>query len=279
MPELVERGHIFIAQPPLYKVKHGKQERYLKDDHELKQHLLRMALEDAELHTGVATEPLRGEALEQVAKEYLLAEAVIDRVGRHVDPLVLHALFHHPSIRLDDPGLAAEAAASLAALVGSADLTIEARYDEKTESNLLVIRRMQHGNVRTTHLERDFLQSGDYEQLARTGALLKGLIGDGAYARRGQHTRPVETFGQALDWLLDEARRGLSIQRYKGLGEMNPDQLWETTMDPGTRILLRTQIEDMIAADEIFSKLMGDLVEPRREFIEANALGVRNLDV
>ena len=279
MPELVERGHIYIAQPPLYKVKHGKHERYLKDDHELKQHLLRMALEDAEVHTGAVSEPLRDEALEQVAKEYLLAEAVIDRVGRHVDPLVLYALFQRPSIRLDDAGMAAQAATSVAALVASADLSIEARYDEKTESHVLAIRRMQHGNVRTTYLDRDFLQSGDYEQLARTGALLQGLIGEGAYARRGQQTRPVASFGQALDWLLEEARRGLSVQRYKGLGEMNPEQLWETTMDPNTRILLRTQIEDTIAADEIFSKLMGDLVEPRREFIEANALGVRNLDV
>ncbi len=279
MPELVERGHIYIAQPPLYKVKHGKQERYLKDDHELKQHLLRMALDDAELYTHAGGEPLKQEALEQVAKEYLLAEAVIDRVGRHVDPLVLHALLHHPSLRLDDARQAQDAAKVLTASVGSPDLSIEARYDDKSESHLLVIRRMQHGNARMTHLDRDFLQSGDYEQLARTGALLEGLIGQGAYVRRGQQMRAVNDFSAALDWLLEEARRGLSIQRYKGLGEMNPEQLWETTMDPSTRILLRTQIEDMIAADEIFSKLMGDMVEPRREFIEANALGVRNLDV
>ncbi|MET0218007.1 MAG: DNA topoisomerase (ATP-hydrolyzing) subunit B [Burkholderiales bacterium] len=279
MPELVERGHIYIAQPPLYKVKHGKQERYLKDDHELKQHLLRMALDDAELYTHAGGEPLKQEALEQVAKEYLLAEAVIDRVGRHVDPLVLHALLHHPSLRLDDARQAHDAAKVLTASVGSPDLSIEARYDDKSESHLLVIRRMQHGNARMTHLDRDFLQSGDYEQLARTGALLEGLIGQGAYVRRGQQMRAVKDFSAALDWLLEEARRGLSIQRYKGLGEMNPEQLWETTMDPSTRILLRTQIEDMIAADEIFSKLMGDMVEPRREFIEANALGVRNLDV
>jgi DNA gyrase subunit B len=180
---------------------------------------------------------------------------------------------------LDEASQAADAARALAMSVGTADIKIEARYDDRTESNLLVIRRMQHGNVRTTHLDRDFIQSGDYAQLARTGSLLQGLIREGATVRRGQQTRSVSAFSEALDWLLEEARRGLTVQRYKGLGEMNPEQLWETTMDPTKRILLRTQIEDMIAADEIFSKLMGDVVEPRREFIEANALGVRNLDV
>jgi DNA gyrase subunit B len=279
MPELVERGHIYIAQPPLYKVKHGKQERYLKDDHELKEHLLNIALDDAALSAGAGADPISQESLENLAKEYLLAEAVIDRVGRHIDPLVLHSLLQNPPLVLDDARQAQEAAQALALSVGSPDITIEARYDDRTESHLLVIRRMRHGNVRTTHLDRDFVQSGDYAQLMRTGALLHGLIREGASVRRGQQTRPVQSFSEALDWLLEEARRGLSIQRYKGLGEMNPEQLWETTMDPTKRILLRTQIEDMISADEIFSKLMGDLVEPRRAFIEANALGVRNLDV
>ncbi|MBL8539782.1 MAG: DNA topoisomerase (ATP-hydrolyzing) subunit B [Betaproteobacteria bacterium] len=279
MPELVEGGHIYIAQPPLYKVKHGKQERYLKDDHELKQHLLHMALEDAALMPATDADPIGREPLEHLAKEYLLAEAVIERVGRHIDPLVLHALMQQPAFSLDDAESAAEAARTLSAVVASADLGIEVRYDDRTESHLLVIRRLQHGNVRTTYLDRDFVQSGDYAQLVGTGALLQGLIRDGASVRRGQQTRSVSSFREALDWLLDEARRGLAIQRYKGLGEMNPEQLWETTMDPAKRILLRTQIEDMISADEIFSKLMGDVVEPRREFIEANALGVRNLDV
>ena len=279
MPELVERGHIYIAQPPLYKVRHGRHERYLKDDHELKQHLLRMALEEAELYTHAGAEALKPDALENIAKEYLLAEAVINRVKRHIDPLVLYAVLQHPSLKLDDARQTQDAANALAASVGGRDLSIEASYDDKSESHLLVIRRIQHGNVRVTHLDREFLQSGDYQQLARTGMLLEGLIGTGAHVRRGQQTRVIQDFRSALDWLLEEARRGLAVQRYKGLGEMNPEQLWETTMDPQTRILLRTQIEDMIAADEIFSKLMGDMVEPRREFIEANALGVRNLDV
>jgi len=280
MPELVERGHIFIAQPPLYKVKHGKQERYLKDDHELKHHLLDIALDDAELTTGAGAAPLGKESLARLAKEYLLAEAVIDRVGRHIDPLVLHALMQSGPLALENAHQAQDAAQVLASTAGGgADVSIEAHFDERTESHLLLIRRLQHGNVRTTCIDRDFIQSGDYEQLSRTGSLLQGLIREGASVRRGQQTRPIQSFSEALNWLLEEARKGLSIQRYKGLGEMNPDQLWETTMDPTTRILLRTQIEDMISADEIFSKLMGDLVEPRREFIEANALGVRNLDV
>ncbi|MBL8527497.1 MAG: DNA topoisomerase (ATP-hydrolyzing) subunit B [Burkholderiales bacterium] len=279
MPELVEGGHIYIAQPPLYKVKHGKQERYLKDDHELKQHLLQLALDDAELTPAAGADPIGSEPLEHLAKEYLLAEAVIERVGRRIDPLVLHALMQHAAITLDDADTAAAAARMLAASVGSADLQIEARYDERTESQVLVIRRLQHGNYRTTFLDRDFIQSGDYAQLVGTGSVLQGLIREGATVRRAQQSRSIASFSEALEWLLDEARHGLAIQRYKGLGEMNPEQLWETTMDPAKRILLRTQIEDMISADEIFSKLMGDVVEPRREFIEANALGVRNLDV
>ena len=183
MPELVERGHIYIAQPPLYKVKNGRHERYLKDDHELKQHLLRMALEEAELYTHAGAEALKPDALENIAKEYLLAEAVINRVKRHIDPLVLYAVLQHPSLKLDDARQTQDAANALAASVGGRDLAIEASYDDKSESHLLVIRRIQHGNVRVTHLDREFLQSGDYQQLARTGMLLEGLIGTGAHVR------------------------------------------------------------------------------------------------
>ena len=240
---------------------------------------MNIALDDAELMPAAGADPIGREPLEHLAKEYLMAEAVIERVGRRIDPLVLHAVMQHPMITLDDPEAAAAAARMLAASVGSVDLQIEARYDERTESHALVIRRLQHGNYRTTFLDRDFIQSGDYAQIVGTGSVLQGLIREGATVRRGQQSRSIANFSEALEWLLDEARHGLAIQRYKGLGEMNPEQLWETTMDPAKRILLRTQIEDMISADEIFSKLMGDVVEPRREFIEANALGVRNLDV
>jgi len=277
MPELIERGHIYIAQPPLYKVKHGKQERYVKDDHELKQYLLNIALTDAELHVDAKQAPLTGNALEKIANEYLLAEAVIERMSRLIDAEVMHALFRHPEVDLSSETSASQSAAKLAQYVGNA--TIIPEYDAATEGFRLKITRMKHGNARASYLGQDFLQSGDFAQIKQTATVLEGLLSVGAYVKRGEQTQAVSEFKQALDWLLLEAKRGLGMQRYKGLGEMNPSQLWETTMDPKSRRLLRAQIEDSIAADEIFTTLMGDVVEPRRAFIENNALGVRNLDV
>ncbi|SCY29146.1 DNA topoisomerase (ATP-hydrolyzing) subunit B [Nitrosospira sp. Nsp13] len=277
MPELIERGHIYIAQPPLYKVKHGKQERYVKDDHELKQYLLGLALTDAELHTHEDKPPLTGETLENIANEYLLAEAVIERMSRLIDSEVMHALFRHPGVDLSSEGHAAESAAKLATHVTTVQITPE--YDVVTEEHRLKISRMHHGNARASYLDQDFLQSGDYAQIRQTAQVLEGLMGPTAYVQRGEQKHPVSDFKQALDWLLQEVKKGIGTQRYKGLGEMNPLQLWETTMDPKSRRLLRAQIEDSIAADEIFTTLMGDVVEPRRAFIENNALGVRNLDV
>ena len=280
MPELVERGHIYIAQPPLYKVRHGRSDRYLKDEHELKQFLLKLALAEAQLYTAVGSEPLSREALEQVAKEYLLAEAVIDRVSKMIDEEVLHALLKQPTVLdLSDDTAADRSARAITALLGEATIKVEAKMDEKTERYVLAISRTQHGIVRHSYIDADFVQSGDYAQIERTAKVLQGLLGEGAYVKRGEHMRPVRTFREAIDWVLNEVQRGVTIQRYKGLGEMNPEQLWETTMDPKTRRLLRTQIEDVISADEIFTTLMGDQVEPRRNFIESNALGVRNLDV
>jgi DNA gyrase subunit B len=279
MPELVERGHIYIAQPPLYKVKHGRDERYLKDDHELKDYLLKLALKDAELHRGDQLPPLTKDALAEVAREYILAEAVIERLSPRVDAGVLHALMRGPELNLSSADAAAATAMILASALDGQNVTIAPRFDEKTESHVLVIRKMQHGNLRTTYVDRDFIESGDYAQIRKTAKVLEGLLGAGAWVQRGDQKRPVSDFRQAVEWLLDQARSGLTIQRYKGLGEMNPTQLWETTMDPRSRRLLRAQIEDAIAADEIFTTLMGDVVEPRRAFIEANALGVRNLDV
>jgi len=279
MPELVERGHIYIAQPPLYRIKHGRQERYLKDDHELKEYLLRLALSDAELVPRTDGPALTGEALAKVAREFFLAEAVIERVRRLIDERVLYALLQGIRIDLSGEEQAAASAARLQAAIGSRDLEIAPRYDQNAERWSLEIARIQHGNRRVTMLDRDFLLSGDFEQIQKTAQLIDGLLGDGAMVRRGEHSRPVAQFKEALDWLLDEVTHTVSIQRYKGLGEMNPEQLWETTMDPTTRRLLRAQIEDSIAADEIFTTLMGDMVEPRRAFIETNALGVRNLDV
>ncbi|MEW6314233.1 MAG: DNA topoisomerase (ATP-hydrolyzing) subunit B [Pseudomonadota bacterium] len=280
MPELVERGHIYIAQPPLYKVKSGKDERYLKDDHELKEHLLRLALKGAELCPSAEAEPIPTKTLSEIAREYLLAEAVIERAGRLVDPAVLRVLLSQPlQIDLSSMAAAAASAKQLTKLLGRDDIVIEARRDEQHESQHLLIQRMQHGNVRVTALDGEFLQSGDYAQIQRTAQLLHGLLGADAYVKKGEQFYAVEDFKHALDWLLEEAKRGMSIQRYKGLGEMNPEQLWETTMDPNVRRLLKVQIEDAVAADEIFTTLMGDVVEPRRAFIETNALGVRNLDV
>jgi DNA gyrase subunit B len=281
MPELVERGHIYIAQPPLFKVKHGKQERYLKDEHELKQYLLKQALSEAELYTRADAQPLSKDALEEVAKHYLLAEAVIERESRLIDSEALHALLNNPlTLDLSDQAAAQKSARQLAELYADPkNVRIEATYDEKSESHALRISRTQHGVSRSTVIDNDFLQSGDYTQISKTAQMLHGLLGAGAYIKRGEHMRPVSEFREAIDWVLAEVQRGIGIQRYKGLGEMNPEQLWDTTMNPKSRRLLKTRIEDAIGADEIFTTLMGDAVEPRRAFIETNALGVRNLDV
>ena len=281
MRELVERGHIYIAQPPLYKVKHGKQERYLKDEHELKQYLLKQALAEAELYTSVGAQPLSKDALEEVAKHYLLAEAVIERESRIIDSEALHGLLNNPvTLDLSDEAAAQKSAKALEDLYRDAkNVKIEAVFDEKSESHILRIARTQHGVARNSMIDADFLHSGDYAQIRKTAQMLHGLLGEGAYIKRGEHMHPVKEFREAIDWILAEVQRGIGIQRYKGLGEMNPEQLWDTTMNPKTRRLLRTQIEDAIGADEIFTTLMGDAVEPRRLFIETNALGARNLDV
>ncbi len=280
MRQLIEDGRIYIAQPPLFKVKHGKNERYLKDEHELKQQLLKLALSEAELHTATKGGTLTTEALEKVANEYLLAEAVIERASRLIDEDVLHALLRQPvQLDLADEQSAQQSAKELAALLLPLGMKVAVRYEEKTERHALAVSRTQHGVVHQNVIDADFVQSGDYEQIRRTSQVLHGLLGEGAYVKRGNEQQPVKEFREAIDWLLGEVQRGVSVQRYKGLGEMNPEQLWETTMDPNSRRLLKTRIEDAIHAGEIFSTLMGDEVEPRREFIEINALGVRNLDI
>ena len=279
MPDLVERGHIYIAQPPLYKAKHGRDERYLKDDHELKEYLLRLALKDAQLIPRTDAEPLSREALEELAREQLLSEAVVTRLSRRMDPVVLKCFEDGLTLDLSTEDATRESAQALARALGSEKADVVASYDEIVESHVITVTRMLHGVDRVTRFDRDFIESGDWLQLRRTASLIDGLLGPGAAMMRADERRPVTGFRAALEWLLDAAQRGVSIQRYKGLGEMNPEQLWETTMDPGSRRLLKAQIEDTIAADEIFSTLMGDVVEPRRAFIENNALGVRNLDV
>jgi DNA gyrase subunit B len=279
MPELVERGHIYIAQPPLYKLKAGKQEMYLKDDFELKQQLLKIALNGAELRPAAEAEPLATTTLEEIARKYLLAEAVVERLSRTLDGAALRALVNGITIDLTDDKSAAASARELQAAIGESAVRVQASYDPKTERRRVVVKRTMHGNVHDYVFDEDFVASGDYGQLRDAALVLTGLIREGATVKRGEQTLAVSSFQQALDWLLEQARGSVSTQRYKGLGEMNAEQLWETTMDPAVRRLLKVQIDDAIAADEIFLTLMGENVEPRRAFIEGNALGVRNLDV
>ena len=278
MPELVERGHIYIAQPPLYKLKAGKDERYLKDEHELKQHLLRLSLRDAAFVPAADADAIAGDALAELANRYLLAEAVIERTCHFIDTEALLAILRGVALDLSDELAAAASAKALAASVGS-DLAVETAFDGTTERWALRLERRVHGNLRRSLIDADFVSSGDYAVLADLARTLSGLVGAGAAVSRGEASAAVGDFREALDWLMEQVKRNMNVQRYKGLGEMNPEQLWETTMDPSVRRLLRVQIEDAIAADEIFTTLMGDQVEPRRAFIEDNALRVANLDV
>ncbi len=277
MPELVERGHIYIAQPPLYKIKQGKDERYLKDDQEMKIYMLKAALNNAVLYPAADASPIQAQALEEIAKQYFLAEAVIDRLSRFTAPEASHALLILPTLSLDDDKQAQKSAKLLEAACGG-NIKVTVETDEAGEQRLR-LEKLYHGNYSVSYMDKDFLQGSDYVQIRQAAEILNGLIKPTAYIARGEQKRAVSSFKQAVEWLLEEAKRGVNIQRYKGLGEMNPSQLWETTMDVKNRILLRVRIEDAISADEIFTTLMGDVVEPRRAFIEKNALGVKNLDV
>ena len=279
MPDLVERGHIYIAQPPLFKAKIGKEERYLKDEHELSQYMLKQALVGASLLPRQDSQPISGDALQQLASSYLLARAVIDRIARLIDRDVLVAILGN-GLKLDlhDAEAASASAERLQRVLAAKEMVVTPRFDERHERHRLLIERSVHGNSRRCVIDEDFVLSGDYQQLLGTAQLLEGLIGAGAVVSRGEKRQAVKDFGEAMAWLLQEVEKNAALQRYKGLGEMNPEQLWETTMDPTKRRLLRVQIEDGIAADEIFSKLMGDDVEPRRAFIESNAL-IARLDI
>jgi DNA gyrase subunit B len=288
MPELVERGHVYIAQPPLYRIKHGREERYVKDDHELEQILLKVALENAVL-MPVNGEPIASDALGELARRYLVAEAIINRVSRVVDSYALRAVLDGCVVDLSSDEAAEQSAATITAWLertrgaSTAELpVVSSRFDPRTERRSLVFERRVHGNVKVSHLDTDFIQSIDYQTLVDCSRTLAGLVSPGSQIRRGegdrQRTHLVDSFGGAMRWLLAEADRSVTRQRYKGLGEMNAEQLWETTMDSQVRRLLKVQIEDAIAADQIFSTLMGDDVEPRRAFIEKNALGARNID-
>ncbi len=283
MPQLVECGHIYIAQPPLYKVKHGKDERYLKDDHELAQYMVALALKDAKLYPAADASPIEGGALEELARRYLLADAVVQRLTRVIDPAALRAIMAGTELNLDDAAAAERSAVQLAQAMGNHTVHVYAQYDDKTDKHRLRIERRHHGNVKASTIDAEFVHGADYATLADAARTLKGLVGAGARVVRGsgdkQKAAPVADFRAAMDWLMKEAESAITRQRYKGLGEMNPEQLWETTMDPKVRRLLRVQIEDAIGADQIFTTLMGDEVEPRRAFIESNALYAGNIDV
>src|SRR5450830_858981 len=289
MPELVERGHIYIAQPPLYKVKAGKEELYLKDGPALDGFLLRIALKDASISTGgTAPQTLSGDTLAELARKHQIAENVIARLSNFMDAEALRAIADGVALNLDS---VADAEASAVALqVKLRELTttgvpaeVAGEFDARTDKPVLRISRRHHGNIKSSVLTQDFVRGADYAALAEAAETFKGLLSEGAKATRGEGERQKEEkvadFRQAMKWLIAEAERTTSRQRYKGLGEMNPAQLWETTMDPNVRRLLRVQIDDAIEADRVFTMLMGDEVEPRRDFIETNALRAGNIDV
>jgi DNA gyrase subunit B len=293
MPALVERGHIYIAQPPLYKVKAGKTEQYLKDAHELDTFLLKVALEGAKvlpgIRNGVQRPAIEGEALAELARKHQLAEAVIDRLSAWMDVEALRAIANGlpGGVKLDVDSLeaaerSAQALQAALAAMGS-DATVGAQFDARTDKHQLAISRRVHGNTRVSVLTADFVHGGDHAALREAADTFEGLIDAGAKVQRGEGDRLKEagvgSFREAMAWLLAQAEGSVSRQRYKGLGEMNPEQLWETTMDPSVRRLLRVQIEDAIEADRVFTTLMGDEVEPRRDFIESNALRAANIDV
>ena len=293
MPELIERGYIYIAQPPLYKIKQGREERYLKDDFELDQYMLNLSMMQAALVPARDAEPITGDALAAIARKYVMADAVVERLSRLMDHDTLHELMDGLALNLDSADEAHASAERLqAALLKNVHqisrslapaVEVTAHADESGEKWHLRIIRHLHGNQKISIITQDFLKSSDYKVLSDVAQTLRGLVGEGAEVRRGEgdkvRSQPVGSFREAMRWLLADAEKGVSRQRYKGLGEMNAEQLWETTMDVTARRLLKVQIEDAIAADQIFTTLMGDNVEPRRVFIEENALGAQNIDV
>jgi len=287
MPELIERGHIYIAQPPLFKIKRGKQEMYVKDEAELDQLLLTSALDNAALHVNSEAPPLSGSALEMLARQYMEVKAIIGRWSRRYDRRLLEQLLAMRPVGEQQfadtawlEGWVKELEARLNAdgsLVHSYKLAV--RRNDAGEPERVDVARTEHGVTTEKHLQPEFFESAEYGRIAELGSTLNDFISAGAFVARGGECQDIANFPDAITWLLDQARKGQAIQRYKGLGEMNPAQLWDTTINPEVRRLLQVRIEDAVAADDIFTTLMGDAVEPRREFIEKNALYVSNLDV
>ena len=287
MPELIARGHVYIAQPPLYRIKAGREEIYLKDDQEETVFMMQLALKGAQLLTSEDAAPIEGDALKELVRKYTLADAIISRLSRRIDSAALQAIVQGTALNVETQTDAQASAERLAqAMHDPLDpdaVAVEVLFDDAAEKHRLAIRRKLHGNIRTSIIDADFIAGADYETLRTAAETFEGLLQPGAQIRRGegdkQRSAKIATFGEAVEWLRSEAERGVTKQRYKGLGEMNASQLWETTMDPSVRRLLRVQVEDAIAADEIFTTLMGDHVEPRRAFIETHALTAGNIDV
>jgi DNA gyrase subunit B len=286
MPVLIERGHIYIAQPPLYKVKKGKQENYVKDDLELNALLLTTAIQDAALHVNAAAPPLSGLGLESLARQYVEVQAIVKRWARRYDERFLEQLLYVPTMTLeafDRIDTLRDWCRTVEQRLNALD-DVSRRYRVNVEAmpaggHRIDLQRFEHGLSSAKHIQREFFDSAEYLRIAELGRTLNDLIAPGAFVRRADEKLDVASFKTAINWLFDQAKKGQSIQRYKGLGEMNAEQLWETTINPETRRLMQVRIEDAVAADDIFTTLMGDAVEPRREFIEKNALQVTNLDV
>ncbi|MBC3766635.1 DNA topoisomerase (ATP-hydrolyzing) subunit B [Neptunicella marina] len=287
MPEIIEKGYVYIAQPPLYKIKKGKQEQYLKDDNALTEHLTAIALDTAALHVNEEAAPITGVALENMVKQFQSTMAMIDRISRMMPKNILLRLVYNDILDtadLNNPAKLDEAAQHFVKALQDreADGALyrhEIREDKERQCHYVCMIVRQHGIDTEYKLDHDFIDSSEYKRIVELNKTINGLIEEGGYIRRGEKTKPVEYFVEALDWLMAESKKGNYIQRYKGLGEMNPEQLWETTMDPESRRMLQVTIEDAIGADLLFTTLMGDNVEPRRAFIEDNALKVVNLDV
>jgi len=287
IPALIENGHIYIAQPPLYKVKRGKQESYVKDDIELNSVLLQTALENAALHVNSEAPPLQGTGLENLAHKYMEVQAIIRRWSRRYDDRLLEQLIYMPEVTTENfdrldwlRDWSQHLDQSLNALAdGTRTYRIELRGPSDGHASRVIIHRTEHGTPSQKFLPREFFESAEYQRIADLARTLAGLIGEGAFVVRGEDKLEIGSFKEAMKWLLEQARKGQTIQRYKGLGEMNPEQLWDTTINPDSRRLLRVKIDDAVTADDVFTTLMGDQVEPRREFIEKNALSVANLDI
>ncbi len=287
MRELVDRGHIFIAQPPLYKIARGKQHQYLKDDEALEKYLTQAALENASVFVNPDAPSISGSGLEELVKEYRAVATTIGRLGRLYSEEVLWQMVYGASLTLEQmqDELAVQAYCDqlserlqTVSAKGSA-YSMVVRKDQERQLYFPVVKLLAHGVESETEYHHEFFSSGEYRSLVALGETVNTLIEEDGYFQRGEKVFPTQVFAEGLDWLMVEARKGFSIQRYKGLGEMNPEQLWETTMDPEERRMLKVTIEDAIAADQIFTTLMGDQVEPRRDFIEENALSVANLDI